>query len=76
MTKRSWWLQAGPAKRCAKAAVLWGALAAFSLVLSLVVSDMAWWAQLSQYVATLLLAGLAFVYGLSYRTHRAVEASK
>jgi hypothetical protein len=76
MTKKSWWLQAGPAKRCAKAAVFWGTLAAFSLVLSLVVRDVAWWAQLSQSVATLLVAGLALAYGLSYRTHRAVEAGR
>lgn len=55
---------------------MWGALAVFSLVLSLVVGDVAWWAQLSQYVATLFLAGLALLYWLSYRTHRVVEAGK
>jgi len=76
MTKRSWWLQAGSAKRCAKAAVWWGVLAAFSLVLSFVVGDVAWWAQLSQFVATLLLAGLTLIYGLSYRTHRAAQAGR
>ena len=77
MSTESLWLQAGPARRCARAAVLWGVLTVSSAALavfSFAVADAHPWTGWATVVATAVLAALTLMYGLSCRVHRAREA--
>lgn len=78
MPKESFWLQPGPASRCAKAAVVWGVLAALLLTLALFVlvsvGGVSWCNQLGLVAPPVLTAALALIYGVSYRAHRARQS--
>ena len=77
MSNKSLWLQRGPASRCARAALLWGVLAAFTLMLAVFVltrGNVSWWGQVGLTAAPVLIGALALIYGASYRVHRVRES--
>lgn len=73
----SLWLQPGPASRCARAALLWGVLAVFTLLLAVIVlarGNVTWWGQVGLIAAPVLFGALALIYGASYRVHSVRES--
>jgi hypothetical protein len=77
MSNESLWLQPGPASRCARAALLWGVSAVFTLTLAVFVltrGNVSWWGQVGLTAAPVLIGALALIYGASYRVHRVRES--
>jgi hypothetical protein len=57
---------------------VWGVLTAFLLILAVFVlvsvGGVSWWSQLGLVAPPILAAALAFIYGVSYRVHRARQS--
>jgi hypothetical protein len=69
MANRSPWLQPGPAKRCARLAVVWGVLALFAAVLAVALVDIPVIGRICEALASVALAAVALAYYASYREH-------
>jgi hypothetical protein len=69
MANRSPWLQPGPAKRCARLAVVWGVLALFAAVLAVALVDIPFIGRICEALAAVALAAVALAYYASYRVH-------
>lgn len=65
MANRSSWLQPGPAKRCARIAVLWSVVA----VLTVVFVETPLWGRICEALAAVAAASLAGIHYASYRVH-------
>ncbi|MFC3297644.1 hypothetical protein [Clavibacter michiganensis] len=69
MANRSSWLQPGPAKRCARAAVLWAVVALLAAVIAIVFVDTPLWGRICEALAAVAGVALAAIYYASYRVH-------
>jgi Flp pilus assembly protein TadB len=69
MANRSPWLQPGPAKRCARLAVVWGVLALFAAVIAVVFVEAPVWGRICEALAAVALGAVAVAYYASYRVH-------
>jgi hypothetical protein len=69
MANRSPWLQPGPAKRCARVAVLWSAVAVLAVVIAVVFVETPLWGRICEALAAVAAASLAGIYYASYRVH-------
>jgi hypothetical protein len=69
MANRSLWLQPGPARRCARLAVVWGVLALFAAVLAVVLVDIPVIGRICEALAAVALAVVAVLHYVSYRVH-------
>ncbi|MFT2690714.1 hypothetical protein [Clavibacter zhangzhiyongii] len=69
MATRSPWLQPGPAKRCARLAVVWGVLALLAAVIAVVLVDIPVAGRICEALAAVAFAVVAVSYYASYRVH-------
>ncbi|MFT7711242.1 hypothetical protein ACMT9Y_09795 [Clavibacter tessellarius] len=69
MANRSSWLQPGPAKRCARIAVLWSVAAVLAGVMTVVFVETPLWGRICEALAAVAAASLAGIHYASYRVH-------
>jgi len=69
MATRSSWLRPGPAKRCARVAVLWSVVAVLAVVMAVVFVETPVWGRICEALAAVAAAALAAINHASYRVH-------